>query len=243
MTSRAVLDLIGFPPNAPGTLDCRLRRVHYRAVGSVIDDGTRSGNKQTNCHRLVLTPGDDIEATLNIKGYGSADTATLRQIAEHEWDAGVLGDRRAALRPTQPTLRLVVRALGFDVAGMGEMAVGLGKAIIAGPEDVKLIEKASFLLLPGDSLDLTLEMLRQHAADIGFLPPVEADCGLLRQVTAAAWTPERIAARERQWLAWERVAPIQITQAMPAEFMERMAPLGQWHQAPPAQPEPMRAIN
>lgn len=59
--NRAVLDFIGFPVSAPGNLECRLRRVTYRPDGSVLDDGSRTSNKQIGCHRLVLLPGQDIE--------------------------------------------------------------------------------------------------------------------------------------------------------------------------------------
>ena len=239
---KAVLDLIGLPPQFPGNLECRIRRVHYGRGGAVIDDGSRSGQKQLNCHRFVLSPDEDIEASVGeqmIKGYGAPDAALMHMVADHEWQSDVQAARREALRVNGPTLRLVVRALGFDIVGAGELAIGLGKAIINGPDDVKVIEKSSIKLLPGDPLDIVIDAVRAHAEGIDFKPPTEADFGLIRHVAEAIWTPERIAALHKRWVDWKRGTvrladpvklPIEFLRSV--EFAERLKPLGNWHPVP-----------
>lgn len=239
MTSCAVLDFVGLPASYPGYLECRLRRVHYRADGSVIDDGSRSGEKQVGCHRFVLRPGDDVEAEvdrhfeasapLGKEGYDRCATTLMHLVASHEWRPEVLAARREALRVNGPTLRLVVRALGFDLGGAGELAIGLGKAVISGPEHVTITGKSSIKLLPGDPVELAIEAIRAHAAEREFQPPTEADLSLLRHVAAALWTPARIEAREQAWLAWERTAPLPLAAGRALEFAERLHPLGDWH--------------
>lgn len=233
--NRAVLDFIGLPQHVPGNLECRVRRVHYRPDGSVIDDGSRSGRKQVNCHRFVLSTGDDIDVRASgqvIKGYAAPDTTLMHLVASHEWREDVLAARREALRVNGPTLRVVVRALGFDVVGAGELAIGLAKAIINGPDDVVITEKASIKLLPGDPLDVVAEALRAHATEIDFQPPTESDLSLLRHVTAAIWTPDRVERRQQAWLDWQRTAPVSLAQGVATEFAERIRPLGDWQPVP-----------
>lgn len=237
--ARVILDFVGLPIGVPGNVECRLRRAHYRADGTAIDDGTRSALKQLGCHRFVLEPGDDIEDRIDqqvIKGYGRPDTSLMHVIAAHEWQPNVIAARKEALRVNGPTLRLFVRALGFDVVGAGELAVGLGKAIINGPDDVRITEKSAIKLLPGDPIDIVIEAIRTYAAEMDFLPPTELDFGLVRHVAEAVWTPALVDRRRQAWLDWQRTAPISLAQGVATEFADRLQPLGNWHPAP-TQPE------
>lgn len=248
MKSRAVLDFIGLPAHVPGKLECRVRKVHLRADGGVIDDGTRSTELQSNCHRFVLEPGDDIDGRIGIQAptlgtYGLPNARLMKQVAEHEWREDVLYDRRAALRTNEPKLQLVVRALGFDVVGAGELAIGLGKAIIA-DGTARVTQKSSLLLLPGDPMDLVADVLLQHAIDLDFAPPLESDFQLIRHVAAAWWTDERIARRDNAWLDWERSAPVSMAQGRSIEFAKRLGALGDWRQAPTnPQPTELARLN
>lgn len=241
MKLRAVLDYIGLTVGSPGELRSRIRRVHYRDDNTVIDDGTRSGIKQTNAISFMLKPNSDVEAEFAIqhrllKGYTLPDTSLMHTVAGHEWSADILAARKEALRVNSPTLRLAIHAMGFDVVGAGELAIGFGKYIISGPDDIQLNEKASIKLLPGDPLDIVIEALTQYAIDIDFQPPTAMDFSLLRHVTAALWTPERVAARQKQWLNWERTAPFSIAQGMLVELAERLTPIGEWRNVPTEQP-------
>lgn len=241
MKSRMILDYAGTYVNDPGVIRFRIRRVHYRDDNTVIDDGTRSGIKQTNAISMLLDRDRDIEqsvkfALTRFKGYELPNTALMHSIAEHERAEKTINARKEALRVNGPTLRLAVHSLGFDVVGAGELAIGFGKYIISGPDDIQLSEKASIKLLPGDPLDIVLDALAQYATEIDFQPPTAMDFSLLRCVTAALWTPERVANRQNQWLNWERTAPFSIAQGRSIELAERLLPIGDWRNVPTEQP-------
>lgn len=250
MQSRAVLDFVGLPVHAPGHLEARLRRVHVREDGSVVDDGSRSGQSQTGCHRFVAAPGSNIAriaspsiGALGAEGYVAPDLALLRLIGRHEWRRGVLSARRGYLAVTRPELRLVVRALGFDVVGAGELALGLGLATVT-PRGAQLTAKSGIKLLPGDPLDLVFEALGELADRLGCQPLCAEDVSLVRAVAAHLWTPAAVAAREAAWLDWQAAQgiPMQIGAAL--ELAERLAvpdfqplPIGA------AGAQPMRTLN
>jgi hypothetical protein len=139
MTSHAVIDFIGLPVVAPGQLRCRMQLGEFGSDGAWLDDGSRTGPQQTqrNRHTVVVAPGESIgrvfegvTANLARDGFAAPDTGILRHVAQHEWRDDVLAARRDRLKAPATALRLVVRALGFDIEGRGEFAIGLGKAIV-----------------------------------------------------------------------------------------------------------------
>ena len=247
----AVLDMIGLPVHAPGDLEARLRRVHYRADGSVIEDGSRSGSTQTGCHRFVAQRKQNIlrAAAPSISelvedGYTVPDLALLRTVARHEWRHEIITNRREGLKVTQPELRLVVRALGFDVVGAGELAIGLGLATVA-RKDARLTAKSGIKLMPGDPLGLVFETLDELADRVGYQPLCAEDRGLVRAVAAALWTPAAVAAREACWASWQLESGIPVAIGAALELGERLAvpefspiPTG-----PAPAHQPMRTLN
>lgn len=246
MQSKALLDFIGLPAHAPGFLEARLRRVHYRPDGGVIDDGTRSGSTQTGCHRFVAQRGQSVAraaapslAALAEEGYAAPDLSLLRLVARHEWRHGVITARRERLNVARPAMRLVVRALGFDVVGAGELAIGLGLATVtrsplrsvpagagapAGPTagGAKLIAKSGIKLLSGDPLGLVFETLDGLADRAGYQPLCDEDRSLVRAVAAHLWTPAAVAAREASWLAWQAETGVPIALGAALELSERL---------------------
>lgn len=228
MISRAVLDFVGLPVHVPGSLEARLRRVHFRTDGSVVDDGSRSGQNQTGCHRFVAHRGQNIArvaapslAALTYEGYAGPDLLLLRLMARHEWRHAVITARRERLRVTTPELRLVVRALGFDVVGAGELAIGLGLASVT-PKGAHLTAKSGIKLLPGDPLDLVFETLDGLADRIGYQPLCAEDRSLVRDVAAYLWTPATVAAREAAWLDWQARTGLPIDLAAALDLADRL---------------------
>lgn len=247
----AVLDMIGLPVHAPGDLEARLRRVHYRGDGNVIDDGSRSGSTQTGCHRFVAQRGQNIVraavpsiSALAEDGYAEPDLALLRAVARHEWRHDIITNRRERLKVSKPELHLVVRALGVDLVGAGELAIGLGLATVT-PKDARLTAKSAIKLLPGDPLGLVFEALDELADRVGYQPLCTEDRSLVRAVAAALWTPAAVAAREARWASWQLETGIPFAIGAALELSERLAvpefspiPTG-----PAPAHQPMRTLN
>ncbi len=195
--NKAVLDLIRFPVNYPGLLECRLRRVTYLPNGSVLEDGSRSSEWQTGCHSFALQPSEDIEAwvdeimpTLRDEGYADPDTTLLHMVAEHEWNPDVL-ERRQTNRPGI-THRLAVRALGFGLVDDGKIAIGLAK-VTSTPKGQEMTQKASVLLLPGFDVRVLFDAVEQFASASGYQPLDDADMSLVTHATASVWAGRQIA--------------------------------------------------
>lgn len=228
MRSHAVLDFIGLPVHVPGNLEARLRRVHFRDDGGVIDDGSRSGPTQTGCHRFVASAGDDLAsvaassiAALGEEGYAAPDLATLQAIAAREWDDAVLAARRQRLVVDAPELRLVVRALGFDLIGAGELAIGLGLARVT-RKGAELTAKSSLKLLPGDPLDLAFRAVDAAATLIGCTPLCAEDRSLITTTAARLWTPAALTAREAAWLDWQARTGLPIDLGAALDLADRL---------------------
>lgn len=234
MTARAVLDFIGFPLSAPEHLECRLRRVTYRPDGSVLDDGSRTSQKQTGCHRFILSPRQDIEEVvaqsfdrlievpvvpsrlerflrwarllprretwyrivrqtgmLSQEGYGRPDTSLMHVVADYT------SAHPKSYAVTALTHQLVLRALGFDLVGEGQLAVGLGKATLT-PDRAEVTQKAGVVLHAGDDLEAFVTAVHGYAIAHGYQPLGSEDVGLLRHVAGHLWTEERVSHRRRQ---------------------------------------------
>lgn len=255
---RAVLDFIGLPPGSPGHLECRLSLCTFRENGAYIDDGSRRpGLKMTNVHRFVLMPGSnvarEVDRTMPIvaaQGYDAPAADLMRHVARYEWRQTVIRARRARNSVKRPTLRLVVRALGFDVEGKGQLSVGLAR-VIAKPNGSEVTAKASILMQPGDDIEALIASVNAVALSGDFEPLCEEDQGLLRHVSARLWTPEQIERREIELAdSYEYGASLGLSvfETRQLEFVQRIDEgLTRWTTAPvnvPAsQPEPMRALN
>ena len=138
----------------------------------------------------------------------------------------------------------MVRALGFDLVGAGQLAIGLGLATVT-PKGAKLTAKSGIKLLPGDPLELVFETLNGLAEHIGYQPLCDEDRSLVRAVAAHLWTPATVAAREASWASWQAETGIPIALGAALELSERLtvpefAPI-------PAGPapvsQPMRTLN
>ncbi len=195
--NKAVLDLIRFPVNYPGLLECRLRRVACLPNGSVLEDGSRSSEWQTGCHSFALQPGEDIEArvdeimpSLRDEGYDDPDTTMLHMVAAHEWHPDVLAQRQASR--TGITHRLAVRALGFGLVDDGKIAIGLAK-VTSTPKGQQMTQKTQVMLLPGFDVGVLFDAVDQFAGAIGYQPLDDADMSLVSHATASVWAGRQIA--------------------------------------------------
>lgn len=226
--SRAVLDFIGLPPGAPGNLECRFQKGTYRDDGTWIDDSSRPLDRhafQRERHRVVIEPGQSIRGAvlrhvgrpLAALGYEPPSTHMIRHIAKHAWSPAVLAAYRDRLDVTRPELRLAVRALGFDIEGRGELAIGLGKATVR-PDGVTLTQKSGILLRPGDPIDLILEFADMVADRLDYQRLADEDRELVRYAADKLWTPERLERRA----AWSLSNAQNGGKTPQIEFVERV---------------------
>lgn len=245
---RAVLDFIGLPVSVPGNLECRFQLGVYRD-GSWIDDGSRSGQVQREKHRVVLSRGQNVRSTISkisahlaTMDYEAPDIGLIRHIAQHEWKHEVITARRRRLKPSRPQLRLVVRALGFDIEGRGELAIGLGKVTVSSSR-VNLTQKSSVLLQPGDPVPLVFEALDLLAEQIGYEKICEEDRSLIEYVAHQLWTAEVVNHRKTAWALADALNGEQAEQAHMIEFVQRLNTMEEFYNKPvSAVPvtEPMR---
>lgn len=251
MVHKAVLDFIGLPINAPGNLECRFQKATFSDDGTWIDDGSRSGPKQSEKHRVVLSRGQNIRRVIGgmtdhlaSMGYDAPDIGLMRHVAQHEWRHEVITARRAHLKVKRPELRLVVRALGFDIEGRGELAIGIGKATVR-PDGATLTQKSGFVLHPGDPLPLVFEALDMLAETIGYQPLCAEDRSLIEHVARKLWTNEAVSKRQDAWLEADAINGERAGQARMIEFAQRLDGLRTFYPIPVGTPtpEPMRIIN
>lgn len=248
---RAVLDFIGLPISAPGNLECRFQKGSFRDDGTWIDDGSRSGPMQHEKHRVVLSRGQNVRRIISgmtdhlaKMGYEPPDIGLIRHVARHEWRHDIIAARRERLKVQRPELRLVVRALGFDIEGKGQLAIGLGKATVR-PDGASLTQKSGVLLHPGDSLPLLFEALDLLAERIGYEPMRAEDRSLIEHVARRLWTNEAVDLREAQWTAADAVNGEHAGQARMIEFAQRLDGLADFRTVPVGTPttEPARTLN
>lgn len=251
MNARAVLDFIGLPLGLPGKLECRFQLGIFRDDGKWIDDGSRSGQWQKEKHRVVLSRGQNIRRVIGgltdhlaSMGYDAPDIGLMRHIALHEWRHSVITARRDRLKVKRPELRLVVRALGFDIEGRGELAIGLGKATVR-PDGATLTQKSGFSLEPGDPLPLVFEALDMLAEATGYQPICAEDRSLIEHVARKLWTKEAVSKRQDAWLEADAINGERAGQARMIEFAQRLDALRTFNPIPVGTPtpEPMRIIN
>jgi hypothetical protein len=237
MTDRAVLDFIGFPVNAPGNLECRLQLGMFRDDGTWIDDGSRPvdpSKRQREKHRFVLSVGDDIAvrvAEQKFNGYEPPPVDVIEIVAAHERRFDVIEARRARLSVDKPELRLVVRALGFDLKSEGQISIGLGKVTVR-PNGMNVTQKSGVLLYPGDPIDLVIEAANELAKRIDYAPLCAEDISLLRTIAKHLWTPERIAQRRGAWLAADAANGDKAETARMIEFTQRIDTMGSFRDIP-----------
>lgn len=252
LTDRATLDFIGLPTGVPGNLECRFQKATFRDDGTWIDDGSRSGKKQSEKHRVVLSRGQSIRRVmagvsthLATMGYDAPDIGLIRHVAQHEWRHDVIAARGARLKVTHPELCLVVRALGFDIEGRGELAIGLGKVTIR-PDGATLTQKAALMLQPGDPLDLVFEAIDAVADRIGYQRLCDEDVSLVRHVARKLWTNEAISKRHDAWAPADTINGDNAEVARMIEFAQRLDGINAFNNIPVGAtptPEPMRIIN
>lgn len=246
--SRAILDFIGLPVHVPGNLECRFQLGMFRDDGTWIDDGSRSSKWQSEKHRVVLSRGQNIRRViagmtdhLDSMGYDAPDIGVMRHVAQHEWRHSVITARRERLKVKRPELRLVVRALGFDIEGRGQLAIGIGKATVR-PDGASLTQKAGFTLEPGDPLPLVFEALDALAERIDYQPLCAEDKSLIEHAARKLWTDEAISRRQGAWIAADAVNGEHAGQARMIEFAQRLDGLSTFRDIPVGvpTPEPMR---
>ncbi len=268
-TSRAVLDFIGLPVHVPGNLECRFQTGTFRDDGTWISDGSRplvhdASNPQKEKHRRVTERGEEdskivfepfshieeimggVSAHLATIGYDAPDIALIHHTADHEWRKEVLSARKDRLKVKRPELRLVVRAIGFDIEGRGELAIGLGKATVR-PDGASLTQKNrdNIVLQPGDPLPLFFEACDMLAERIGYQPLCAEDRSLIEHVARKLWTNETVSRREDAWIAADAINGEHAQQARMIEFAQRLDGLSTFRDIPVGalNPEPMRIIN
>jgi len=224
---RAILDMINFPINVPGNLDVRLVRCTFTDDGQFIDQGNRATSavgQTTGAHRFVVSADESATARLAdqvgngataLDGYELPSPALIEHIAAHEHEPARLERRRNAL--AHGGLRLNVRALGFDLLGEGQLAVGIGKVTIRGGRH-DMTQKAGVTLYPGDPLENFLQAIDGFAMMIGYETISDDDKSLVRHVAAYLWNDH--------------------PQSDALPFAQRMRALGDWRSVPVGQPMP-----
>lgn len=229
---QAILDFVGFPQIAPGVLECRMAKSLFTEHGALVDQGTRGTSKQTNCHRFPLRLAADVslleqlaEAREGVErlGYGWSVPPVLGTIIRHEGSSSVLQARHERLQSLEPEARVVVRALGFDLLGQGQLAVGLGLVNAFG-DQIVMTKKASVLLHAGDSLPALFEALEALADRIYHNGLCPEDVSLVEAAAECLWTPAAVATRNETWQKWACANEgVDLSQARQLEFTERVS--------------------
>ncbi len=184
--SQAVVDYIGFPFHVPGNLEVRLARTLYLPDGSVIDQGTRSTKFQRGCHRFVVERKQDIVTRVAeqvVKGFSIGSYRAIKKAAEFQWRPEVLDARLSRAMPNEVTPRLHLRALGFDLVGAGELAIGVSKLTVL-PGEVFTTQKANLLLCAWDPIQPLFVALDEYAERVGYEPLPLEDKALVEHMAA-----------------------------------------------------------